>query len=199
MSSEERVEEPASFPGLKKGGLSLRLIDGGSPRDFESMGRWLTDRRVLRFYGGEEDRVDADQAAREYHPEVLFRERVWPLIIEWKEASVGYLQFYPVEDGEEYGLEAVDADTYAMDLFLGVPEIWGQGVGTTAVGLVVDFLFERLGASRVLIDPHVDNSRAVRAYEKCGFEIVELLEKHELQDGTWRDAWLMEICADRFG
>ena len=45
----------------------------------------------------------------------------------------------------------------------------------------------------MVLDPHVDNERAIRCYEACGFHKVKKLPKHELHDGVWVDCWLMEL------
>ena len=47
-------------------------------------------------------------------------------------------------------------------------------------------------ASKVILDPHIGNVRAIRCYEKCGFRKVKLLSLHELHEGEYRDSWLME-------
>lgn len=185
---------PGDFPVLTDGEVSLRLISTAGDRDFERIGVWLSDPRVLAFYGGVEEEVDASQARLEYHPDALFPEEVRPCIIEWRGTPVGYLQFYPLQDGSEYQLkESPGEGSWAMDLYLGVPEIWGRGIGSRSIRLILEYLFESLEAERVFIDPHAENERAIKAYEKCGFEVVQFLKNHEIQDGTWRDAWLMEV------
>ena len=55
-----------------------------------------------------------------------------------------------------------------MDISIGPPELVGKGHGSAIVRQFTDMLFEE-GCPRVVIDPHPDNLRAVRAYEKAGF------------------------------
>lgn len=161
--------------------------------DYERMGRWLSDERVLAFYGGRDHRVDAAGARKKYRPRTTGEESVNPCIIERFGEAVGYLQYYRVEDFAEYGLDDVDVDTWGVDLFVGEPRLWSTGLGSSALRLIVEHLFEECDAERIVIDPHVDNRRAIRAYEKCGFEKVKVLKDHEQHDGQWRDAWLMEL------
>ena len=47
-------------------------------------------------------------------------------------------------------------------------------------------------ARRVILDPHQNNPRAVRAYQKAGFRIIKPLPAHELHEGVMEDCWLME-------
>ena len=46
-------------------------------------------------------------------------------------------------------------------------------------------------------DPVVENTRAVRCYEKAGFTKVRILPGHEQLDGQPRDSWLMELSEKR--
>ncbi|WP_376711556.1 GNAT family N-acetyltransferase [Alicyclobacillus acidiphilus] len=48
-------------------------------------------------------------------------------------------------------------------------------------------------ADRVVMDPRVENTRAIHVYEKCGFRQVKLLPQRELHEGKRHDCWLMEI------
>ena len=105
---------------------------------------------------------------------------------------VGFTQFYRVLDGEEYDIENVEG-VYGVDLFIGEPQLWNQGIGTKTLSALVDYLFGELGALRVVIDPRVSNARAVRSYERCGFSKIKVLSEHEVHEGTYWDAWLMSI------
>ncbi|MNK94424.1 Bifunctional AAC/APH [compost metagenome] len=82
---------------------------------------------------------------------------------------------------------------YGMDQFLGEAELWNQGIGTLLVGTVANWLLQNQGAERVILDPRVDNLRAINVYEKCGFKRIKLLPHRELHEGKNRDCWLMEL------
>ncbi|WP_306307200.1 GNAT family N-acetyltransferase [Alicyclobacillus acidiphilus] len=45
----------------------------------------------------------------------------------------------------------------------------------------------------MVMDPRVENTRAIHVYEKCGFRQVKLLPQRELHEGKRHDCWLMEI------
>ena len=79
-----------------------------------------------------------------------------------------------------------------MDQFIGEPEYWNRGIGTSFLQTMVSYLKTRKAAETVLLDPHTNNPRAVRAYEKAGFRIIGLLPEHELHEGKNTDCWLME-------
>jgi aminoglycoside 6'-N-acetyltransferase len=161
--------------------------------DYWAMALWLTDPRVLEWYEGRDEPHDYARVVEKYSPRVLAKEDVHPCIIEVDGRAAGYLQYYPVEPGD-YGLDDVE-DTWAFDLFLGDPSLWGTGIGSRALRAVVRFVFEERGARRAVIDPHVVNPRAIRAYEKAGFAKLRILPRHELHEGELRDSWLMVMDA----
>jgi aminoglycoside 6'-N-acetyltransferase len=159
--------------------------------DYRAMARWLTDERVLEWIYGRDDPWPLKRLVPKYRPRVLGADPVRPCIIEQRGAAVGYIQYYPVTDAAGFELEDATG-TWALDMWIGEPELWSTGVGSAALGLVAGYLFEREGAERCLIDPRVENPRAVRAYEKAGFAKVKVLPEHEWFEGAKRDNWLME-------
>jgi aminoglycoside 6'-N-acetyltransferase len=67
------------------------------------------------------------------------------------------------------GLGAQPQGTRGIDLFIGDPNMIGRGHGTDLIRCFVDDLLGR-GLPRVVTDPDPANARAIRAYEKAGFE-----------------------------
>ena len=81
---------------------------------------------------------------------------------------------------------------YGVDQFIGEPEFWGKGIGTNFMKLLTQYLFNKKGADAVILDPHTNNQRAIRCYQKVGFDVIKLLPQHELHDGEMVDCYLME-------
>ena len=69
-----------------------------------------------------------------------------------------------------------------------------KGIGSSFLKMMASHLKENMAAERVLLDPHQDNKRAIRAYEKVGFKIIKSLPKHEMFEGEKVDCWLMELA-----
>jgi aminoglycoside 6'-N-acetyltransferase len=84
-----------------------------------------------------------------------------------------------------------------IDIFID-PDLHGRGVGSDAVARLAAYLLEERGHHRITIDPTVDNVKAVRAYEKAGFQRVGVMQAAERDPrGAWRDALLMEMVDPR--
>ncbi len=49
----------------------------------------------------------------------------------------------------------------------------GQGYGTEALALFLDYFFGEMGFGLMKLDVAAFNGRAIRVYEKCGFQMVE--------------------------
>ena len=61
------------------------------------------------------------------------------------------------------------------------------------MGQITTFVTGTSPPRNVVIDPRVENVRAVRCYEKAGFAKVKVLMEHEMHEGAKRDSWLMEV------
>jgi len=98
-----------------------------------------------------------------------------PLIVELDGRPIAYLQSYDphLEDGHPY--QDQPFGTLGIDISIGPPDLVGVGHGSAIVSQFVELLFEE-GCPRVVIDPHPDNLRAIRAYEKAGFRTFDRRE-----------------------
>ena len=161
-------------------------------KDLELMLKWLTDERVLEFYGGR-DRNYTFETIKEHYEEE-FQNDGFRVIVELKNQPIGYGQIYRIlgDDFEEYSYSKTEKVVYAMDQFIGEPEYWGKGIGTKYIQQIGCYLKTERKAEIIILDPHKDNERAIRTYQKCGFKIIGELPQHELFEGRKVDCWLME-------
>lgn len=153
--------------------------------------KWLSDPEILQYYEGRDNPHDEGKVAQHFFED---DEDVVRCVIEYGGTPIGYLQFYEVDEEERkiYGYDDSTDLIYGMDQFIGEPAYWNKGIGTQLVRSVVAYLIRKNGANRIVMDPQIQNERAIRCYEKCGFEKVKLLPRHELHEGEFRDCWLIE-------
>ncbi len=159
--------------------------------DIPLMLKWLTDDRVLEYYEGRDVRFTMDTLAAHFLEGIPDGFRV---IIEYGERPVGYGQAYQLsgELFEEYDYPDNGKVVYAMDQFIGEPYYWNRGIGSAFLQMMASYLKTDKEAACILLDPHKNNYRAIRAYEKAGFRIIKALPEHELFEGEMADCWLME-------
>lgn len=67
----------------------------------------------------------------------------------------------------------------------------GQGVGTALLAAVLDLADNWYALSRVELEVYVDNTRAIRLYEKHGFDIEGVHRNYAFRLGTMVDAYTM--------
>jgi aminoglycoside 6'-N-acetyltransferase len=83
-----------------------------------------------------------------------------------------------------------------IDVYVG-ERFQDRGLGTEAVRLLAPCLFDVRGHHRLTIDPALANERAIRAYEKVGFQRVGVMRRYERSaDGTFHDGLLLDLLRD---
>ena len=85
-----------------------------------------------------------------------------------------YLQCYDPTAWSDNGLGTHPRGTRGIDQFIGEPDMVDRGHGSALIRSFVDGLL-KTGTPRVVTDPDPENIRAVRAYEKAGFQKARLV------------------------
>ena len=98
--------------------------------------------------------------------------------------------FLILVDGEPVGQvtynDIVERDGWRqveLDIWMRSESCCGKGFGTDALDALCGYLHERFGVSQFMVQPSARNPRAIRAYEKIGFERLDL--PIEAARGLW--------------
>ena len=102
------------------------------------------------------------------HPEMA------QFIVVSDERPFAYLQCYNISAWNS-GFGPQPLGTRGLDQFIGEPDMLGLGHGSNFIRDFADQLLTA-GTPRVVIDPDPDNARAIRAYEKAGFQKDRVVE-----------------------
>jgi aminoglycoside 6'-N-acetyltransferase len=86
-----------------------------------------------------------------------------------------YLQCYHPNAWPDNGFGAQPDGTRGLDQFIGESDMIGRGHGSALIRNFIERLVQS-GTPRVVTDPDPANVRAVRAYERAGFEKVRLVD-----------------------
>jgi aminoglycoside 6'-N-acetyltransferase len=104
----------------------------------------------------------------------------YPFIIHINNKPIGYivccdLYAYKTLSKSPKGLFVDEPPgVFSMDLFIGEEDYLNKSYGTQIVKLFAQKIFDEFQAKMIYIDPAVTNKRAIRCYEKAGFEFVKL-------------------------
>ncbi len=129
---------------------------------------WLETPHVAEWWGDPDEqfvlvRDDLD------HPSMQ------QFIVAIDDRPFAYLQCYDPTAWPDNGFGAQPKGTRGMDQFIGEPDMIARGHGSALIRNFIEGLVQS-GTPRVVTDPDPDNARAVRAYEKAGFEKVCLVD-----------------------
>lgn len=149
--------------------------------------KWFSDPGVLRFLGRNS-------------PVTYVEEERW--FRDYQRRSDE--QIFAIEVGGRHignlGLHKVDRIHRKADLgvVIGEPAYWSQGFGTDAIRLALRYGFDRLALNKISLDVLEYNVRAIRSYEKCGFQREGLRREDVYKDGRFFDVLRMSVLAREF-
>ena len=136
--------------------------------DLPMLRNWLEEPHVTEWWGDAAEqfalvRGDLDDPAMEQ------------FIVAVGDRPFAYLQCYDPSAWPDNGFGLQPLGTRGMDQFIGEPDMIDRGHGSALIRNFLERLI-RSGTPRVVTDPDPANLRAVRAYEKAGFESVGLVD-----------------------
>jgi RimJ/RimL family protein N-acetyltransferase len=88
-------------------------------------------------------------------------------------------------------------DTY-LGIGLGEREFWGKGYGSDAMKVALRYAFTELNLRRVTLNVFEYNSRAIRCYEKLGFQHEGRVRKYLNREGRRWDLIYMGILKEEW-
>lgn len=78
-------------------------------------------------------------------------------------------------------------------IFIGEEDARGKGYGSAAARLMIEYAFREMELHRLFLRVYAENIRAIRSYEKAGFEKEAYLREDVCIDGKYHDIVLMGI------
>lgn len=109
------------------------------------------------------------------------RDTTRPFIFEVNEEPAGYIQYWFAEDqktaqelAEHPWLASFPTGSVGIDISIADSRSLSKGLGSATVRVMAESLWAK-GHRHITIDPHAENHRAIRAYEKAGFRPIDSL------------------------
>jgi len=196
---EKAFESPSRKTILSSQSIRCPMIDGKlvglrplETEDVFVLFKWFNDERVLENLGAdnmffatslEEERLVVESMIRDHRSQFLIIHRL--------------------EDHEPVGiigLAGLDERNASAELRIVIGEVgaWDQGLGTDAVQVILEHGFNVRNLHRIWLRVLEYNKRALRCYEKCGFQMEGRVRQEMYHKGAWRDAYRMSILEEEF-
>ena len=145
------------------------------PADIVRVNAWRATPPVSKWWDGGIDAEDlADPTSRQW-------------IVSHYDHPFAFLQDYDPHAEADHPFAFLPPGSRGLDQFIGEPQMLGRGHGPALLSRHVEALFTG-GAPAVGVDPHAENIRAIRAYQKAGFQAGEL------RNTPWGRCLLMTRC-----
>ena len=85
-----------------------------------------------------------------------------------------------------------------MGMVIGDTQFHNQGIGTEAIQLLQQFVFQQLNLHRLQLEVFDYNERAIACYKKCGFKEEGRLRQRHFSKGIYADVIIMGILKDEY-
>jgi RimJ/RimL family protein N-acetyltransferase len=143
---------------------------------------------IVRMYGGsvENLRPMTLDDAKLWVQQLVDQDYAWVI---QTDKLIGHVRLHQVNLSDRRASFAIGIDE---------PACLGKGLGPEAITLVQNFAFSELNLHRLSLRVLACNTRAIRAYEKCGFKIEGKEREAALIDGTWHDDVMMGVLSHEF-
>lgn len=154
--------------------------------DLPQLAEWFANMELRRL-------VDADQVVpwtledtRDWYDSVRQQRERYTFAIRTlaDERFIGHANVRSIIWTSKYG---------KVGIAIGDPSLWGQGYGTDALRVLLKYAFMELGLNRVELKTLGYNTRAIRSFEKIGFQHEGALRQAICRDGKFYDIVQMAI------
>lgn len=139
--------------------------------DLPMLAGWLARPHVAQWWAPHEARPTVAELREDFLSPAALAAAVWPHIAWLAGEPVAFIQCYrAMGSGDGWWEEVHDPGVFGIDQFLADGQRLGRGLGTRLVRAFVARLFAGPEVTLVQTDPDPRNARAIRCYEKAGFE-----------------------------
>lgn len=186
MDAPQPAPPPAAAGFLAGPAVALRPVERG---DMEHIRRWINDPAIRPLIG--ETRPLTAGGAEAYYERLQHEEsRVWFIVVERATqrpvGECGLLRMMPAWR------------TTDLSMIIGEQDAWGRGYGTEAITLLMDYAFGFLNFHRIAIGVVGFNRRALRFYERVGFQREGVQREGYYYDHAYHDFVMMSILEHEF-
>lgn len=129
--------------------------------DLPRLADWLQEPGVARWFADPDYITDLEAQMADA--------RIRQQIVLLGDRPIAYVQDYDIHAFADHPLAFLPRGARGIDTFIGAACDQGRGLGTAYLGQLVGAM-RQAGVPAFGIDPHPDNTAAIRSYQKVGFQ-----------------------------
>lgn len=138
--------------------------------------RWRQTPHVARWWNiAPYEATSLEEIERELEEDLELAQHE-SLLVTLDGLPIGYAQTYNAGRASGDWWPDEPDSTRGVDLLIGEQSLVGCGLGPRIVRALSEKLFAQPGVTSIIVDPHPDNRRSVRCFQKAGFEMERQLE-----------------------
>ena len=181
VEEQRHVWNPDSIEG------SRVMLRRHRVEDLPGVRRWYRDPEIARLTRYTLRPMSDDEIDRFFHGRLMSPESVaYAIDVRDTGRLIGLTTFSNLDP---------DNGSVLFHISIGEPDAWGNGYGTEATELMLSLAFDRIGLHRVGLSVFSFNERAIRAYEKAGFQIEGRGREAIVREGRRWDEITMGVLA----
>ncbi len=158
-------------------------------KDLEKLYLWFQLPHIKKWYakGLNFSKNDIEQ---KYANRITGKENIPSYIVLINNHEIGFIQYYSLKDSLPEGVANYDhqlfkefpaSDMAGIDLFIANIDYLNQGYGKKILNAFLrNIIFTKFKA--VVIDPNIENIRAIKAYEKVGFKTFSFEQSEQYHE-----------------
>lgn len=139
--------------------IYLRKIKASDKKYFA---KWWRDKELLKLTSGIL-KVISDKKVDKYFKNVLGSKKDYHFILTLNKKVIGHISLAKRKN-----------NWYETQIVIGEKKYWGRGYGSEAIKLLIQKA-KRLRISKIYLEVKPTNTRAIHAYERCGFKKVKTI------------------------
>ncbi len=161
-----------------------------TPDDAALWARWLNDLAVALPLGDEAYATITLEDQRKVVDDVCsHHDHVFTIVERHTDRAIGRCMLFAINTTDR---------TAEVGIFIGEKDRWGQGNGTEAMRLLLDYAFNLLNLNSVMLGVFDFNERAIRSYRSLGFKEIGRRRQARIIAGRPHDVVLMDLLASEF-
>lgn len=136
--------------------------------DIETLADWWASGKVMA-HAGFPNGIETDKLKIE--SDIIERSKT-----KFPKSEILMITLDPNQDIGELNYRITNSNIYEIGIKICELSLHGKGYGTTAIELLLDYLFNEYNAEKVILDTNLKNKGAQKFYERLGFEKIGVRE-----------------------